>query len=327
MRRQAIEAEAARLVVLLEASQDAAERDAAYRWIAESPYHGVAFAAAAGAWNNGKRVRLRAEDDAAHGAAPEEQAVPDGSAFSRFSLSRRQVAGGLLATAAAGAGAIGLGMHFGLFGQRRSTLAGQRETAKLEDGSSIAMNGDTTLDVLLSDDRRQVRMLAGEAMFDVAKDPKRPFIVDLGDAQIRVLGTQFNVRRRKDVTELAVTEGVVSVYSLHTNPVEVHAGASALIRPGIATTLVEDPGLVRQRIAWTEGFLEFDERPLGEVVEEFNRYRKTPLVIGDPRISDTLITGRFGIEESAEFIDALQSSFDIRVEEGGSGSLILMRSD
>jgi transmembrane sensor len=204
---------------------------------------------------------------------------------------------------------------------------GQRETARLNDGSSISLNGNTTIDLLIDQKRRQVRLLRGEAMFDVAKDAERPFLVDLGDAQIRVLGTKFNIRRREGVTELAVTEGVVAVSSIGTHPVTVSAGSSALIRPGIATTLVNDPGFVQQRIAWTEGFLEFDQQPLEEVVEEFNRYRTNPIVIGDPRIAGTVITGRFGIDESDAFAEALQSSFDIAVSKTDNGALVLMQAD
>jgi transmembrane sensor len=142
-----------------------------------------------------------------------------------------------------------------------------------------------------------------------------------------VLGTKFNIRRREGVTELAVTEGVVAVSSTGTHPVTVSAGSSALIRPGIATTLVNDAGIVQQRVAWTEGFLEFDQQPLEEVVEEFNRYRANPIVIGDPRIAGTVITGRFGIDESDAFAEALQSSFDIAVSKTDKGALVLMQAE
>ena len=74
-------------------------------------------------------------------------------------------------------------------------------------------------------------------------------------------------------------------------------------------------------------FLEFDQQPLEEVVEEFNRYRTKPIVIGDPRIMGTVITGRFGIDESDAFADALQSSFDIAVSRTDNGALVLMQAE
>jgi transmembrane sensor len=329
--REAIDAEAARLVILLRSTDDKNAHDTAFQWINADPFHAVAFAAADDVWRKSDHLRLRTADQSTSEDVQVETLHPDPAdgkmADWTFPLSRRQAAGGLLAIAATVAAAAGLGMQFNLFGDRRKTGPGQRQTARLNDGSSISLNGDTTIDLLIDQRRRQVRLLRGEAMFDIAKDAKRPFLVDLGDAQIRVLGTKFNIRRREGVTELAVTEGVVAVSSTGTRPVTVSAGSSALIRPGIATTLVNDPGIVQQRVAWTEGFLEFDQQPLEEVVEEFNRYRANPIVIGDPRIAGTVITGRFGIDESDAFAEALQSSFDIAVSKTDNGALVLMQAE
>ncbi|AMK17107.1 anti-FecI sigma factor FecR [Sphingobium sp. MI1205] len=334
VQRKAIEAEAARLVVLLENSTDPADRDAAHRWIASHPYHAVAYASAADIWKKGERIRLRADEQ----GLSDEDSIADGGegplqasgvpAVARASaMSRRAATTAMLSTAAAAVAGIGIARHFALFGDHRSTKKGQREIARLMDGSSISMNGDTSLDVLMDGNSRKVRLLRGEAMFDVARDEKRPFFVDLGDSEIRVLGTKFNIRRKEGATELAVTEGVVLVTNNGAAPVNVHAGSSALIQPGIATTLIQDRALVQQRVAWTEGFLEFEDKPLDEVVEEFNRYRKSPLVIGDPRIAGTLITGRFGLGESDEFVLALESSFDIKASEGGNGSVVLVQAN
>ncbi|MBG6116417.1 MULTISPECIES: FecR family protein [unclassified Sphingobium] len=333
VQREAIEAQAARLVVLLESSTDPADRDAAHRWIASHPYHAVAYASAADIWKKGERIRLRADDQglSEEGLAAECGEAPlqsNGVSVVRAPvMSRRAVTAAMLSAAAAAVAGVGISTHFALFGDHRITKKGQREIARLTDGSSISMNGDTSLDVLMDGNSRKVRLLCGEAMFDIARDEKRPFFVDLGDSEIRVLGTKFNIRRKEGVTELAVTEGVVLVTNNGAEPVNVHAGSSAVIRPGIATTLIQDPALVQERVAWTEGFLEFEEKPLDEVVEEFNRYRANPLVIGDPRIAGTLITGRFGLGESDEFVLALESSFDIKASKGGNGSIILMQAD
>lgn len=330
MQREAIEAQAARLIVLLESSTDPADCDAAHRWIASHPYHAVAYASAADIWKKGERIRLRADEQGSseEGLAAEGGEAPlqsNGVSVVRAPvMSRRAVTTAMLSAAAAAVAGVGIARHFALFGDHRTTKKGQREIARLTDGSSISMNGDTSLDVLMDGNSRKVRLLRGEAMFDIARDEKRPFFVDLGDSEIRVLGTKFNIRRKDGVTELAVTEGVVLVTNNGAAPVNVHAGSSALIQPGIATTLIQDPALVQARVAWTEGFLEFEEKPLDEVVEEFNRYRTNPLVIGDPRIAGTLITGRFGLGESDEFVLALKSSFDIKALEGGNGSIVLV---
>lgn len=331
--REEIEAEAARLVVLLESSTDPADRDAAHRWIASHPYHAVAYASAADIWKKGERIRLRADEQ---GSSEKGSIVDGGKALLQSNgvfaahapvVSRRAVTTAIFSAAAAAVAGVGISRHFALFGDHRITKKGQREVARLTDGSSISMNGDTSLDVLMDGNSRKVRLLRGEAMFDIARDEKRPFFVDLGDSEIRVLGTKFNIRRKEGVTELAVTEGVVRVTNAGAEPVNVHAGSSALIQPGVATTLIQDRALVQQRVAWTEGFLEFEDKPLDEVVEEFNRYRKNPLVIGDPRIAGTLITGRFGLGESDEFVLALESSFDIKASKGGNGSVVLLQAN
>lgn len=240
---------------------------------------------------------------------------------------RRGFAVGGLAVAASALGLVGMGMWAGWFQDRHTTSHGEQGVARLADGSSISLNGDTMLDVSLSERQRNVRLLRGEAMFDIARDETRPFIVDLGDARVRVLGTKFNIRRRDELTELAVTEGVVAVAVPGAAAVEVRAGDSALIRPGGPTTLVSDPILVQHRIAWTKGFVEFDEQPLKDVISEFNRYSRTQMVIGDPRIDNVIITGRFGISESQEFISALESSFEIVAQPSGDGALILTQGD
>ncbi|MGC4251352.1 MAG: FecR domain-containing protein [Sphingobium sp.] len=234
-------------------------------------------------------------------------------------LTRRQVAAGILA-----AGTLGTGLHFMASGDRHSTQHGERTVAHLPDNSSIALNGETVLDVSLGKHRRLVRLEKGEALFDVARDEKRPFVIDLGGAEIEVLGTKFNVRRNTDFIELTVLEGLVAVSSGPAGKLKVPAGSAAIIRPGLTTAAIRDPNLVHQRASWVDGFLQFDNEPLEQVVEEFNRYRNAPLLIGDPRIRSTLIAGRFGIDESAEFVDALESSFDIRADRQTDGTVILM---
>lgn len=303
--RDEIEQQAAHYVVLLDETEDAHVRQTIFDWINGRPDHAVAFAAAHATWAKSARIR----DDAGDGRDELDQPASAPLPVAKTRINRRSAI--LAMMAATAAGGVGMAWHFNQLRDRYRTRHGERTTAHLNDGSSITLNGDTMLDVKMEQGRRMIRLSRGEALFDVARDPARPFVIDLDGTQIRVLGTKFNVRQRKDMIELSVTEGRVSVSAAGNQSIEVGAGSTAQIRPGIVTTTIDDPQLVQQRISWSEGFLEFDDQPLDEVIEEFNRYRAEPMIIGDPRIASTMIAGRFGIDESNDFIEALQASFGI----------------
>lgn len=325
--RLLIEAEAARLVSAHAASDDPDSQRIVTEWISQGPYHAVAFAIARDAWTKSERLRIRLADSdppemGETGNTPPLSDKDDGDW--EAAPSRRRFVGTGLAAASVALAAIGVSRYRMGGASRIETAFGKREVARLDDGSSVSINGGSAIDYKMTGKLRQVRLLRGEALFDVKRDEKRPFVVDAGGTQIRVLGTKFNVRRKTDLIELTVTEGRVAVSAPGTEPATLEAGEIAFIRPGIVTTVSKDPGIVRQRVAWSEGFLEFDGDTLGEVVGEFNRYRESPIVIGDPRITGTLITGRFEIEKSDEFVVALRQGFDIEARPGSNGAIVLI---
>jgi transmembrane sensor len=320
--RLAIEQEAARLVQLLDSTDDKGQRRSVFAWIDKSPYHAVAFATAQDTWRKSARVILPiAADPGVQPDLGDVETVP--SVRSVPFLSRRQLVGGF-AAAASVAAAIGIG-SLKPWQDRRSTAHGERSVAKLADGSAITLNGETTLDIDLQKERRLVRMVRGEALFDIARDKSRPFIIDLDRAQVEVLGTKFNIRKLDDSIELAVTEGLVAASS-NGKVIHLPAGYTAVFRPGGPLTGLHAPDLVAHRLSWYEGFMQFDNEPLSQVVSEFNRYRNMPIFIGDPRIQSTMITGRFGLDESDAFVSALASSFGIHAVSGEDGGLTLVRA-
>lgn len=324
--RKAIRVAAAAWVVRLDAApDDPFLRDDANRWIDADPRHAVAFAEAELAWEAAPHIRLRDEDH-----QPEAEAAPaqGDNIPAAPMISRRAVGlGGLGLLAASAVGAVGLGRLLVPGEDRRTTSRGEQSLTRLADGSSIRLNTATTLAISLSGDRRKVRMIEGEALFDVARDPHRPFIVDLGDAEVRVIGTSFNIRKRLDRTELTVTRGLVAVSDAEGQSIRVGAGETTLIRPGVLA--VADPGdaLIRQRTAWQDGVIELNDETIEEAVAEFNRYRAQPIVVADPRIGSLVISGRFGIHESREFVEALKSSFAIAAVTTANGSVALSGAD
>lgn len=305
------------------AADDRRLREAAERWMDADPRHAVAFAEASLAWEASCRVRVR---DEALTANPDAVVRRRGEGGQVDRLITRRAATGLLAASAVGGIGLGLSRHQGFWADRHHTGRGQQSETRLADGSSIALNTDTTLDVRLGAGQRTVRLIEGEAMFDIARDARRPFVVDLGDARIQVLGTRFNIRRGREQTELTVTRGLVAVTDANGRSVRVGAGETTLIRPDLLATTAIGDQLIRQRISWQEGYIELNDEPLEQAIGEFNRYRDNPIIIADPRLASIVISGRFGVRESADFLTALENSFPIRVSNVPDGSVALSSS-
>jgi transmembrane sensor len=209
------------------------------------------------------------------------------------------------------------------------TKVGERRVVALKDGSRVTLNTASTVEVSFSGAERRVRLVRGEALFEVAHDARRPFLVDAGGARFRALGTAFNVRLRPDVVELTVTQGVVGVAAgegaVETRvAARIAAGGGAVVRSGAVAPTVLDDQHLRQRTAWQDGVLEFDGESLAQVVGEFNRYRRQPIVIGDARLEALRIGGRFEVDEADKFLAALTSSFPIEAIATADGGVLLV---
>src|SRR5690606_3292094 len=150
------------------------------------------------------------------------------------------------------------------------------------DGSIITLNTLSEATVRFDRSARQVTLVSGEAMFDVVSDPGRPFIVQTGSVSLKVIGTRFAVYRKKNSTRVAVVDGVVQAMPLRARgePLFVEAGMGAIATVE-GVTLTDDQFDVEKAIAWTDRRLIFDGAPLAEVVAEFNRYNRTPLIVED----------------------------------------------
>lgn len=316
---------AARLVVRVRDGAAGAALEAE-SWIAGDPANAVAYARADAAWDRaGGMAPPGAEDDP---ALPSEEA--QASCPSRFT--RRALVAGLVGVAGAGLG-VGIPAIRRLFdGRTINTAVGERRDITLADGSVLRLNTASRVEVRMMADKRIVRLFDGEALFDVAPDPRRPFFVDVGYARIRAVGTEFNVRLRQDLIELTVTEGTVAV----ANPEEERplgelphfsAGSAAAIHRGVVARTEVDSEALRQRTAWRDGVIELDGNTVDQAVAEFNRYRSTPIIVGDQRLSTIRIGGRFGTSESDRFIAALQQTLPVQVVPGEKGIMLLVQAD
>ena len=192
---------------------------------------------------------------------------------------------------------------------------GEQRAVLLPDGSAVTLNTRSTLSVQFDKSTRRVFLLQGQAMFDVVADPERPFVVETGDVAVSVLGTRFSVYRRVDGVELVVVEGTVGAESRRApgRQVLVQAGEGALATP--EGTIRRRPAIdLAKALAWTEQRLIFEEAALAEVVAEFNRYNRLPLVVEDDDLAERSITTVFNAADASTLVGFLELQPDIEVE-------------
>lgn len=277
------------------------ERDA---WLAADPAHARQYASVQAVWRVADTVP---QADLRDMLAQTES--PSGSQPAR--LGRRRFAVGLSAACAllAAVGVLGprLWAPEADFTQTLATAKGERNRYVLPDGSLLELNTDTQARVALYADRRDVELLAGEILFTVSPDAARPFTVHTGEAQVRVTGTRFNVRREGDAVALAVEEGSVAFTAgpwWNRGTRKLTAGYVLRLAPGepLASPHQENVAAIT---AWQRGRLVFRDTPLAQVVAELNRYLAEPLRIDDRGLAQLRVAGTLPIDEPESVLAVL----------------------
>ncbi|MGH8258836.1 MAG: FecR family protein [Steroidobacteraceae bacterium] len=231
-----------------------------------------------------------------------------------------------------------------------TTATGERRTAILHDGSRVTLNTDTRMVVRYERAVRRVRLIRGEALFQVRKAPDRPFIVMTGEWEIRALGTAFEVRRngRNDIS-VTLIEGRIKVVPiggarnaralLESESSGGARAASAQART-FEATLLDSPGervtfaahrtpyidhpLLRQVIAWQSGDVVFDYTPLPEAAREMNRYSARQIRVEGPGMASLHVGGLFQAGESVAFARAIAETFGLDMRDEGE-QIVLSR--
>jgi transmembrane sensor len=211
-----------------------------------------------------------------------------------------------------------------------ATGVGQRQVRVLRDGTRVVLNTDTRIEVNYDEHVRRVRLIRGEAWFDVSKRPTWPFLVSVGDQEIRALGTSFIVRHDND-QDLSVTlvEGRISVAPVAGSG-EAPPQVPQVLVPGQRLVIsrhrapaVDRPELNRVT-AWERGRVEFDDTPLEEATKEMNRYTTTRVIVPDTEVAQLRIGGVFRAGDSDEFVKIVTAAFALRAERQG-GDIVLSR--
>lgn len=318
--RDAIEAEASRLLVRLNDAPTSENEAQLCAWIEADPRHAVAFARAEAAWEAAERLKSAAADIT---LPPLEQIV---SEEQQRRLSRNiMIVAALAVVLFIIAAVVTIRTFSGV--DRYETGVGEVRDIALQDGSILHLNSGSEAEVRFTDVGRKVRLLKGEASFDIAHDKKRPFDVEARSAVIRAVGTAFNLRLRPSVVELTVTKGAVTVHSGSASTEKVAMGGGAVIQANKVSLTDLGPKLVNQRTAWRDQMVELDGETIEQAANEFNRYRITPILIGDARVSSLRVGGRFRTKDSRDFLSALQVSLPVRVVQGEDGSVMLLYRD
>jgi transmembrane sensor len=291
-------------------SEDQAALDA---WLQESPAHLLAYWRLEAAWANASRLTALRQ--------PMRGESKGGRAFRH----------NWLAFAAAAIAAIIIGAGGYAFYIRApavksySTALGGHETLKLTDGSTIELTTDTAIRVAVGQ-VRHVWLDRGEAFFQVVHDPARPFVLQIGDQRVVDLGTEFSARRAGDLVKVAVVKGSVLVESTASDikyvPVTLTAGQMATATPRSITRETPSPKVIAQALSWRRDLLVFDDTPLAEVAERFNRYNSKKLVIADESIAKLKVGGAFPTGGVESFARVAQHILKLHVEDDGNRAVL-----
>jgi transmembrane sensor len=212
--------------------------------------------------------------------------------------------------------------------QKYSTKFGEQRSVLLDDGSRVTLNTASKMEVELRKNRRLIRLVEGEALFEVAHDVARPFDVRTGDAVLRAVGTQFDVDVRPSHTTVTVVEGRVALISASGQPEQaadmpILGAADRLVISATGPRTAQHGANVAAAIAWMQRRLVFEHRPLGEVAEEFNRYNRDRIEIESAQLRGQEITGAFQSNDVASFVSFLSSIPGVEIRTGPEGAHII----
>lgn len=208
---------------------------------------------------------------------------------------------------------------------------GEIRRIALEDGSTLILNTATEVAVEFSKQQRDIRLIRGEALFEVAHDPSRPFVVVASDTAVRAVGTAFAVRMESNQIDVTVTEGVVEVAT--PRPADSRTAASVVpdrrakrvsANETIVITGAHAPeiraiaaGEADRQLAWRDGMVSFDGESLQMAVAEINRHNRHKIVVDDPALAAKPIVGVFRATDVEGFSAAAAEALKAKVVSDG----------
>ncbi|PCH97909.1 MAG: hypothetical protein COB83_00355 [Gammaproteobacteria bacterium] len=224
-----------------------------------------------------------------------------------------------------------------------ATLIGQHMDTTFADGSIIHLNTNSHIETAFSDEKRIIKLIKGEVLFEVAHDPNRPFIVYAGDRLVQAIGTKFVVHLKSENIQVTVTDGKVKMSKVALNTkladikklnnatiqnddIFINKGEKIIVSGDKTPTLIHiKPENIKRELAWLDGKLIFDNEELLDVIEEINRYVDIEIILKDPSLHKIRISGRFDLGDSEALIEAIELSFNIKSQRLDSNKIILTK--
>lgn len=293
-------------------------------WLSASATHYAAYRRAVALWHE---FGVAPEEIIARMAAEGSRKRSIGPSAGAMRSRRWMVGVGGMAVAASLALALMPGVFSHPPAQTYMTGKGEHRRVALEDGSIIDVNAETRLSVSYAARERRIVLGDGEAIFDVTRDERRPFIVEAGGRAVRVLGTQFDVRNRQGELMVTVARGRVQVQS----GLSAGAGHSFVLTPGqslkISAAGAEDLKTVdpQEAFSWRTGRLVYRGEPLVGVVADLNRQFAEQIEIGDPDLGKIPITGVIVLDDPNTIVSRLSLMLPIRTVPSERGLLLLRK--
>lgn len=303
------------------AEPDHPERGKFEAWLMSSDLHAAAYLKFAALWD-----RFDNTNDLQTIASAVEAAKQHKEERNR--KLRRRLVQGISSVMLLAIGAV-LGLqiwttHQPLMQMAHSTEVGQIKTAVLNDGSELIINSNSELNILYYRDRRTVQLVRGEVIFNVARDTRRPFIVDGKFAKVTVLGTRFVVNQLSHLMRVSVDHGSVRVegQSGHELPVILSSGQVAEVMPQHAARLVNRNAA--DAFGFASGTIAFEEADLSEIAEVLSRHHRQPIV-ALPSQRSPRVTALVQIDNIEGFLRTLPRIAAVEVQQNNTQTTLKAR--
>ncbi|MFJ4454012.1 FecR family protein [Pseudomonas sp. NPDC089392] len=280
-----------------------AEGAAFKRWLLAEPGHRAAYDQAQALWQKSAVAAARLAEEEHEGLQRYLDAMARPPARRPW---RQRVA--TLAVAACLVLAIGVagGWQPGMWLQDLQadySSAGQIRQVVLQDQSQVTLDAGSAIAVDFAHGERRVRLLHGAAFFHVTHTGT-PFVVEAGGGEVRVLGTQFEVREQGEGAQVTVRSGRVAVSPMQGVVArELTANQQVAYAAGrVGDTLAVDSD---SRLAWRQGWLNYYQVPLAQVVEDLGRYNPGRILLLDGELGQRKVSGSFPVDEPLLALDSL----------------------
>ncbi len=315
----------------------AADREQFTQWLRESPLHVAEFLHVAHVHDTLKRFSHW--NEVALDPGPQEaEIVPlpaDAAARPRPQVARNRKRPWLAAAVVACAAVAAGWLSFDWGGQTLRTQRAERREVMLNDGSVVQLEPESVVRVELGERERRITLSRGRALFHVAKDSLRPFLVRADNTMVQAIGTAFGVERREGSVVVTVSEGRVAVtpalrVAQDAPAVAAEDSRSLLLTAGKQVT-VPRSGSVRvvaevdadRALAWAEGRLVFDSTPLSEVAAEFNRYNHVQLRVEGDDLARRPVSGVFRASDPETFLAFVATGARVSIDREEGRSIVI----